>query len=123
MTVIKIEDVIKFGKNPLTKKEQLNFKKNGVSFISRIKGLNEKGYLDTESIKDLSFPIDSSKKGILLEISFKEEKEITLKDGTKKKIRVTEYVFVDYEDKTLNKLYHNEVKLAVQDKQEMSFYQ
>lgn len=123
MTVIKIEDVIKFGKNPLTKKDQLNFKKNGVSFISKIKGLNEKGYLDTESIKDLSFSIDSSKKGILLEISYKEEKEITLKDGTKKKIRITEYVFVDYEDKTLNKLYHNEVKLAVQDKQEMSFYQ
>ncbi|SFB29148.1 hypothetical protein [Delftia tsuruhatensis] len=123
MTVIKIEDVITFGKNPLTKKEQLNFKKNGVSFINKIKGLKENGYLDTEPIKDLTFTIDSTKKGILLEISYKEEKEITLKDGTKKNIRITEYVFVDYEDKTLNVLHFSNIKPTAADKQEMSFYQ
>lgn len=114
MTVIKIEDVIKFGKNPATQKDRLEFNKKGVSFIEKIIGLNQKGYFDTEQLKDLNHPIAANKKGILLKLTMTETKEIVLKDNTKKSIRVDNYVFVDFDDKKIKQLSYHDVKEIVQ---------
>lgn len=91
--------IITFTNHPVKKTLRINFNRKGVSFIKKITGKGER-FLEGELLKDLTYTIEEDKIGMLLEITYTETKEITLKDGTKKQIKKSEFVYVDFKEKT-----------------------
>lgn len=113
-------NIITFTNHPVTKTLRINFNRKGVSFIKKITSKGEK-FLEGELLKDLTYTIEDGKLGMLLEITYTETKEITLKDGTKKQIKKSEFVFVNFNEKTSITMSYKDV-IEMLDSPEIELY-
>ena len=112
--------IITFTNHPVTKTSRIDFKRKGVSFIKKITSKGEK-FLEGEFLQELTYQIEEGKLGMLLEITYTETKEITLKDGTKKQIKKSEFIFVDFNAKTSTTMSYRDV-IEMLDSPEIELY-
>ncbi len=106
--------VITFTNHPVKNTSRISFNRKGVSFIKKITGKGEK-FLEGELLKDLTYQIEEGKLGMLLEITYTETKEITLKDGSKKEIKKSEFVFVNFKTQTSITMSYKDVIEMIED--------
>jgi hypothetical protein len=104
----------RFGTNAITGLERVEFIKveGEIAYFKQVKGMGEK-YVTTEFLNDQTMPVANTKKGILIEIFYEEKKKIKLKDNKEKEVNLTEYVFINFTNKTINSVTYHDVKEIV----------
>lgn len=113
--------IITFTNHPITNTSRIEFKRKGVSFIKKITAKGSP-FLEGELLKELTYPYSEDKVGMLLEITYTDTKEITLKDGTKKLIKKNEYVFVNFKNKTSTTLSYRDFMEIIDNTDEFDLY-